>query len=94
MFYLLEPLPERWRNSNVRHYPAKKQPCKFRLARGIAAGWLRFDTPLGFRDGSEGIAIFSSTSPVRQRAGGSHSKSSVWNFTGISLPTSGRFPAT
>src|SRR5207244_12022932 len=37
-FYLLESLPERLRNSNARHYAAKKQPCKFRLARGIAAG--------------------------------------------------------
>jgi len=36
-FYLLESLPEKWRNSNARNYSAKKQPCKFRLARGIAA---------------------------------------------------------
>src|SRR5437879_12911445 len=33
-FYLLESLPERSRNSNVKHYHAKKQPCKFQLARG------------------------------------------------------------
>src|SRR5205807_3635315 len=38
-FYLLESLPERSRNSNARHYAAKKQPCKFQLARGIA-DWL------------------------------------------------------
>src|SRR5947208_1522363 len=29
-FYLLESLPEKWRNSNARNYSAKKQPCKFR----------------------------------------------------------------
>src|SRR5205807_9132933 len=46
-FYLLESLPERWRNSDARHYAAKKQPCKFRLARGNRSRWQRFDTPSG-----------------------------------------------